>query len=195
MKSSIREWLFSVKTNFSNLSSNLKDYFDSYGGFVEMVKSPYLVLSFILNLFLYKSWTTSLWISDVKEIIPSILGFSLGAYAIIATFGNETFQKIIADEEEGNNTLYRKINTAFIHFIMVQTLSLLFAILCPSLLALPYGFLEIIVSFVGNMIFIYSIFLAIASVLTIFRVTKIYQRYINVMQKNKICSKDTSHLS
>lgn len=179
----IKNLLSSIKNNFTSLYSNLKDYFDSYGGWIEILKSPYFALSFITNLFLYKSWTTSLWIKDVKEIIPSILGFSLGAYAIIATFGNERFQNLIADEEENKNTLYRKMNTAFIHFILTQVLSLLLAVMCTSLLSESYGFFEIIISFIGNLVFVYSIFLAMAAVLTIFRITKIYQAYINTVKK------------
>lgn len=179
----IKNLLSSIKNNFTGLYSNLKDYFDSYGGWIEILKSPYFALSFIANLFLYKSWTTSLWIKDVKEIIPSILGFSLGAYAIIATFGNERFQDLIADEEENKNTLYRKINTTFIHFILTQVLSLLLAVMCTSLLSESYGFWEIIISFIGNLVFVYSIFLSMAAVMTIFRITKIYQAYINTVKK------------
>lgn len=185
MKDFTKNWLDTISIKFAGVFSNIKDYFNSYGGLYELIRSPYLISSLLFNVLLYKSWTTSLWISDIKGIIPSILGFSLGSYAILATFGNERFQNLITNEDNGENTLYRKINTTFIHFIIIQAFSLLLAILCTSLLSEPYGLLEIIISFIGNLTFIYSIFLAVASVLTIFRITKIYQKYINVNNSDR----------
>ncbi len=167
--------------NINDLKSIYKDYFDSYGGIKEIFCSIYFILSVILNIFAFNAWIDESWISNIQNIIPDIAGFSLGAYAILISFGSEKFQKFISQHNgnETNNTMYKQINTAFIHFILMQIIALIFSILGNSLLTMPYGIIEKIFAFIFHLVFVYSLMLCMAAVFTIFRIARVYQNYNN----------------
>ena len=196
MMHKINNWKQDTIKNTDNVIKKIKKYFDIYGGFYAVFTSIYFWSAFIINIFMITSWTSLCWIQNVKSIIPSIVGFSLGAYAILAGFGTDHFQKFISlkdldkegiskDEEKIfkiANTMYTHINTTFIHYILVQMLSLLLAVLCDSLFSDKMNFLEILVSFIGNLMFIYSLTLSLAAVFVIFDVANLYQEFNNIPQ-------------
>jgi hypothetical protein len=57
------------------------------------------------------------------------LGFSLGGYALLVAVGDENFRALISGEDEdGEPSPYMEVNAAFVHFILMQLLSLIFAL-------------------------------------------------------------------
>ncbi|CDA18665.1 putative membrane protein [Acetobacter sp. CAG:267] len=178
-----RKWRKDSKKNLRSVKENVNDYIISYGGYFSILTSSYFLLAFLLNCLMVSSWISIEWIGNVKSIVPSIIGLSLSAYAILVAFGSEVFQKFISQKLDGekdiNNTMYKQINTAFIHFIVTQMFSLILALLGDTILANPFNFFEIFISFFCNLIFIYSLMLGLAAVFTIFRVAKLYQEFNN----------------
>lgn len=195
----INNWKQDTLKNTDNVIKKIKKYFDIYGGFYAVFTSIYFWSAFIFNIFMINSWTSLCWIQNVKSIIPSIVGFSLGAYAILVGFGTDHFQKFISLKDQVKketlkdkkeifkiaNTMYIHINTTFIHYILVQMLSLLLAVLCDSIFSTKMNFIEILVSFIGNLMFIYSLTLSVAAVFVIFDVANLYQEFNNIPQNKE----------
>ncbi len=180
-----------LKKNFKDVKTIYLDYFKGYGGFHEIVTSVYFVIAVFINLFAYKAWIGNSWIDNIQNIIPDIVGFSLGVYAILISFGNDKFQTFITEKEENKldkpdySTMYLKLNTTFIHFILMQILALILSILGGSLLIEPYGILEIVFAFFCHLVFVYSLMLCVAAVFCVFRIARTYQEYKNYMKPDE----------
>jgi hypothetical protein len=105
-------------------------YYRAYGGFLEFLKSPYLYVSLILTFALYPHWASAEWWEDVLSIMPNLLGFSLGGYAMFLAIGDEKFRGFLAgkeeDEDDGIESPFLALNGAFVHFIIFQVLALFF---------------------------------------------------------------------
>lgn len=191
-------WKQGASKSIKDVINKIKKYFSVYGGFSAVLTSFYFIIAFIINIVMFKSWTSVCWIENVKSIIPSIVGFSLSAYAILVGFGTDNFQKFISlkfkiSKKKKNqkelqiiaNTMYQHINTTFVHYIMIQMLSLLLALICDSLFSTDMNLLKIIISFIGNLMFLYSLTLSIAAVFVIFDVALLYQEFNNSSLANK----------
>ena len=65
-----------------------RKYWSLYGGTKAILTSPYFHVSLLLAVICspYPKWQES-----TLTIVPSILGFSLGGYAILLAFSNEKF--------------------------------------------------------------------------------------------------------
>ena len=73
-------------------------YWRGYGGIIALLSSLYVWLSLVITLIIainncdqQNLWE---WYENVINIIPSILGFALGGYAILVGFGDEKFLSI-----------------------------------------------------------------------------------------------------
>ena len=61
------------------------------------------------------------WHELAIGIIPNILGFTLGGYAILLAFGNEKFMFLISGEfADKKPSPFLVLNGAFVHFIVIQ---------------------------------------------------------------------------
>ena len=162
-------------------------YWKVYGGIHALIKSAYLHLALLITFLLLPLW----WHMEISErivcwytlcinIIPNILGFTLGGYAIFLAFGDKQFLKIIAETSENPNeiTPFLKVNGAFIHFIIVQCCSLILAII-GNTWKLQYGLIAIL----GVLLLIYSLLTALAAAFALLNLGNWYNRYLNT-QKN-----------
>ena len=101
-----------------------------FGAIKNIFYTPYLHSSILLALFsVLLAPSTTYWTDLAIDIIPSMLGFSLGGYAIIIAFGDDKFREFLATTKIENKSLFMIINATFIHFIMSQVIALLLAIL------------------------------------------------------------------
>jgi hypothetical protein len=78
-----------------------------------------------LTIICYPFWTETNedgrpWAQAAIEIIPSILGFSLGGMAILLAFSNEKFLEAIRQGGKVNSAFMSAV-VAFFHFILFQT--------------------------------------------------------------------------
>lgn len=143
-------------------------YWIAYGGKEALFKSIYfwiaLFLAFIIAVVSVFSDTPWDWQDRVMTTVPSILGFSLGGYAILVGFGDEDFRKCIRGKRKGERaSLYMRVNAAFLHFIFVQFLCLLYAVVTESLFINKI----FIFYFLGVFFFIYALMTIIATSLAV----------------------------
>lgn len=164
-------------------------YWTSYGGFRSLLKSPYFWMALIITLFLYPTWSQPGWWNDVITIMPSLLGFSLGGYALWLAIGDDDFRKLISGSRtDGKPSPYMTVNATFAHFIILQIIATIIAIIAksyyfklsednPLFILTTYKAFQIICGtgyFFGYFIFIYALLSALAATLALFRVSSWY---------------------
>lgn len=143
-------------------------YWNAYGGFKALWGSFYLwtalVLAFLLTLVALSGDSSESeiwnWADETINILPDVLGFSLGGYAMLVGFGDENFlQAIRGADEDGTASPYMEVNAAFVHFILVQALALIFAVVAKSLGVYDYLF----VYYFGCVLLVYALLTILAT--------------------------------
>lgn len=169
----------------------IRQYWSTYGGWNDFLVSPYLHISLLLTVVTYGAWTEKSWWDQVLTIVPSLLGFSLGALAIFLGFGSERFRDVISGKRldaSDKVSPYMSVTAAFTHFIVVQIAAVTVAVVSAALFKLPSPVQDSIffvannigrtgLWVVGYWLFLYALCLATASVLAVFRVAGWYDTH------------------
>lgn len=180
----------------------LSRYWKAYGGFKALFSSAYLYFAIVLSILMAPAWLNNPWHELVLSIMPSVLGFSLGGYALLIAVGDESFRALISGEDEdGEPSPYMEVNAAFVHFILMQILSLIFGLFANayyfkleespvlyqyiSELNFPIGAIILIGNFIGYTTFIYALLLAVAATLAILRMSSWYDHMHTEIKKQK----------
>lgn len=158
-------------------------WWEAYGGWSAIFKSRYFAFAFPLALvsFPFQNWMALH--EPIMSVIPSLVGFSLGGYAILMAFGNTAFQRILAnagkdDPKRPQGPVYLEVSATFVHFILLQFTSLGMALAWNGiqnfLELFGYSsssmFLKIVASLVW-FCFIYALLAGIAATLWIFKLS------------------------
>lgn len=170
-----------VLPTYEKTVKNFGKYWTIYGGLSAMLKSAYLHAAVVFSALAYPLWSgkDSDWPSIALGVTPSILGFALGGYAVLFAFGDEKFRLIISGpDKDGRASPFMEANAAFVHFIVVNVVSLAFAVL---LKAWPHACLPIM-GF-AFCVFSYSLFTALAAVMGIFHVAGWADKYAETEKK------------
>lgn len=151
---------------YKNVFKSLDIYWHSYGGRKDLISSPYLHISVgfsFIATFIHFFSPTWLWFDLARDILPSLLGFSLGGYAVFLAFGNEKFIKAIkGPDEDGSPSPFMLVNGAFVHFILLQAVTLLYGIFFKVL-----DINWLLVACFGYLLLTYSILSLVAATLVI----------------------------
>ncbi|TOK10904.1 hypothetical protein CGI25_07445 [Vibrio parahaemolyticus] len=129
--------------------------------------------------------------------MPNILGFTLGGFAMWVAIGDEKFKSLIAGaDDEDEISPYMEVNATFTHFVLLQLLSLVLAIIAKNFDHVIIGNDFMLAgarayAFIANFIFIYAILTAVAAVLAILKVAKWYDDYQTEL--NKQAEKDSNN--
>lgn len=171
--------------------SSISIYWEAYGGWKALWASIYLRISIFITLICSHSLLSSKWMDDAITALPSLLGFSLGGYAVWLSIGDERLKRILfTNKDTTKPSAYMRVNAAFVHFIFLQIICLMYAYL------LKYNDVGVILNFFENywifnnkfyfikdfavnlsnafgfFLFIYSIFSMLAAVFAIFRIAR-----------------------
>lgn len=201
-----------TKTQYDHLHEVLSNYWQSYGGIKSFFSSPYLHMTIVISVFMWPVWTQEGWWDVVINILPSVVGFSLGGYAIFTAFGNEDFKYAISGvlnkegEKSKNKVEYSpfiQANASFLHFIIMQLVALILALLAQARFynSLPetikcmaedaltikgvflVEWLTKLLWFFEFSLFVYSLSLAFAATFAIFRMALWFDDSVTI-QKN-----------
>ena len=159
-------------------------YWDNYGGLKAIFTSPYFIISILFSIIIFTfSDSKEKWYDMPLSILPNLLGFSIGAYAVILVLGNGDFWKYIALDKKNN--LFMQINGSFVHFIFIQVVTIIFSIICKtlSLESAP-------IYFIGITLLIYAILTAFAATLAILELSKYYQVFLSKLNDAKTSSQE-----
>lgn len=165
-------------------------YWTAYGGWGAWVRSPFLWLSVALLVPTYNFWFTKPWWDQVISVLPNLLGFTLGGFAVFLSLGDEKFKSVISGADPAENgapSPYLAICASFLHFVLVQGVALLFAIVVKATsfdatvefagITHPFQATRFIADAFGYWLFIYGLSLACAAALGIFQVAHLFDEY------------------
>lgn len=195
-------------TQYKGVIRILGTYWRAYGGLRALIGSPYLHLSLLLAGASYGEWSKPGWWNTVISVEPSLLGFSLGGYAIWLAVGDERFREVLARaQSKGSESAYLRISATFAHFILFQFLALMAALMARAMYAFELDFrltvsvidagepfeliaryVKLVLSFTAYWLFVYSLCVALAATMAIFRVSTWYSKY----QENRLAQRRNS---
>ncbi len=177
-----RAILSCMKEEYLFLGKDLKDYVYYFGPLRDIFKTPYFHFSLLMALItgIFTS-EPSIWAEYALSMLPGILGFSIGGYAIIITFGDNEFRKFLvkAKTSEGKSILM-VVNGAFIHFIMAQTLSLVLAYIVESI-----DIKNLFINIILCLPFFYSLVFCVAIAFEIKTISQWYKKFIDNQPNTK----------
>ncbi len=171
--------------------SSISIYWEAYGGWKALRSSIYLKIALFITFICFQAWLSNKWMDDAITALPSLLGFSLGGYAVWLSIGDERLKKILfANKDNTKPSAYMKVNAAFVHFIFLQIICLMYMYLLKynstgAILTFFekgwifknefYLFKDIIINLfnaLGFFLFVYSILSMLAAVFAIFRIAR-----------------------
>lgn len=178
---------------YKSVAGVFSDYWHAYGGTVKLLTSPYLHTAFLLLLLTAPSWS-GVWETGAKvgegwwdqsiAVLPNLLGFTLGGFAIFMGFGDEKFNALLAEPaSESTVNDYVALCAHFVHFITVQAVALMVAIVVKSFqfyspIADPIRdwlpLLNGIVGAFGCLLFLYALTSVLAAAMHVFRIARLY---------------------
>lgn len=163
----------------------LPAYFKIYGGFNAIASSLYFWVSVAVSIVCAKYFFKPGWWELVLEVVPGLVGFSIAGVAIFVSLGSDKLRASIAGKVPGSeeSSPFIDFMAMFTHFIVVQLLALILAILSKSIFESPVSEFPALVSlvdsfrspvwFVGGLLFIYAAMLCVALALEIYRLAEI----------------------
>jgi hypothetical protein len=171
-------------------------YWSAYGGFSAFIKSPYFHLSLLLLALTYNIWSNIEWWDISISVLPNLLGFTLGGFAVFLAFGDDKFREMLIesddeaeDEEDGKNnraSLYVELCATFVHFIFLQITAFLLALISKSLY-FQYDWPNCIANMIANLtlffwgfgflFFLYSMTSILAATMHLFRTATWYEMH------------------
>lgn len=163
-----------------------KRYWIAYGGWEAVLYSRYLHVALLLTPFCWGAWSKPLWWDTVIGVLPNLLGFTLGGFAIFVGFGDERFKASLAAPEKDPHqpTVYRELCATFVHFIFVQVIALLLALVSkgmwfkaplPDQILASLPLMNAVWGAVCYATFLYAITSVIAIGLHVFRIATMYE--------------------
>lgn len=180
------ELLFSkLEDQYSGIWSGFSLYYKTYGGITSLITSPYLHISILLTLILNPYWTSEArelyWHNITLDVLPNVLGFTLGGYAILLALGDDFFKKSIAEQVEDETSLFMAVNGAFIHFITVQSIAIMLA-----LIGLSWNIKTGVMAFSGVLFLVYALMSAIAAAIAILEMADLFNLITNNNNDKKL---------
>lgn len=120
-----------MASQFKPFASRIRRYFHSYGGWVAIFRSPLFLTAVLVSALGYGNWLmTDKWSAIAQSLIPNLLGFSLGTYAILFSLMTGRLKRALkAKKNDRDVTFLDEINATFFHFILVQVVTLIWAFL------------------------------------------------------------------
>lgn len=178
---------------YGDLFEKISVYWKVYGGWPALRSSPYFHLSLLALALTTNRWIAPGWWSDVIDVVPSMLGFTLAGFAIFLGFGDSEFLKLISGNDDEQITVsspYIEFSSRFMHFVLVQVLALFFALIAqsfdfppPDCISSVTKWLVPIGSMIGYWVFLYGLATGLASGVAIFDLAKTYDDYTSQVKR------------
>jgi energy-coupling factor transporter transmembrane protein EcfT len=178
------------------LGALLHLYWRAYGGVRGFTRSPFLWVSLVLVVVTAHFWVVEKWWEQVLSILPGLLGFTLGGFAIFLGFGDDKFKSIISGAKAGDPTPspYLQVCATFLHFVLIQTCGIVVALLAQATdfpltgplveLGRFLGSVKWIAGLFGYWLFLYGLCLAVAAALAVFRVAYWFDTFKQLTEEN-----------
>lgn len=182
-----------------------RQYWKAYGGLSELLHSFYLHIALILLALTLNTWISPIcqngsscvaWWDQSISVLPNLLGFTLGGFAIFIGFGDEKFRALLAEPEADEKlpTVYVELCASFVHFILIQILALTLAVIAkswwfyaswmePLRNILPW--LNGIIGAIGYGFFLYALMSLLAATMHVFRIAGLYAAHQKIQSSSR----------
>lgn len=159
---------------------------EAYGGWRALIASKYFIIASLLMGPTYSQWANPGWWETVFSIVPNLLGFTIGAFALTIAYGDDRFKQLLATSvDNGDSSPLREMSATFLIFIAVQTIALIGALTCKGMWEfgnrlIPSEFLKaieiagLVLWAASYLLFIYGILLALAAARWIYMLAVVY---------------------
>jgi hypothetical protein len=94
--SAIARGVAAIRDEYRFVCQDLFDYFQRYGSWAAVARSPYTHLAVVVTACSYPLWMHGTWSDVPLQVLPNLLGFALAAYALLLAFGDERFRSFLA---------------------------------------------------------------------------------------------------
>lgn len=186
-----------VRAAYKGVHSAFGRYWAVYGGMAYVLGSPFCHAAVVLTVLCAPFWWSGDWWEKSFAVLPSLLGFSVAAFALLLAVGDDKFKAALGTErKEGSASTLNDLAAKFFHFLLVQVIALVFAFLA---LGRPATWLVQNISafdvstalgvfllvgtkvfhFLGFFLLSYSVLAALAATLSLFRVATIFSRFVS----------------
>ena len=169
----------SLLASFRGLQKSISIYWNAYGGLKAMLRSPYFYAALIITFESKAYWSVDsdpIWYNLTLSVIPNLIGFTLGGYAILLGFADEKFRKfIILNNNNISSSQFMVVNSTFVHFILMQCLSLIIAVVGQG-----WNYKSGCLALLGFFIFIYAILTSIAATFALLRLANAYSIFVKM---------------
>lgn len=172
-----------IKKQYGGVKGSLDKYWHLYEGWPALLSSPYFHLALLVTALSFPAWSgkpVTPWYETVTSIIPNMLGFTLGGYAILLAFGDDFLDVACGEDPDGTPSPFMKNNAAITHFLIVQVTTLLYAVMLA-----PHKVSTGIFAAIGYASFVYTICTALAAILAIFNISSLIDKIYSQLQKNR----------
>lgn len=160
----------------------------SSGGTKSMLLSFDFYLALVVWALSSPMWLSAKWHDQVLAVLPNLLGFTLGGFAIFLGFGSDDFKRAITHSDE-HSSPYLSVNSAFLLFVTFQVAALFSAVISSALWSIetPALLHDWIVHIqyaskigggVGYFLFCYSLAFVLRAAIRIFRLGRWYNAYL-----------------
>ncbi len=163
---------FDIFRQWRNQLKTIKHYWNVYGGWWALLRSPYLQTACVLTAICIWWWpeTKNGYVGNASDIaisvLPNLLGFTVGALAIVLAFSSANIFKTIA--ESGNpRSFFITLTANLVHFISVQILALICGIMA-KMLGLR------ILDMLALLLLIYAVLVVFSAAIQLFETALIY---------------------
>lgn len=162
----------------SGLLPNLRHLYFEYGGLLSAVRSGYALVALACSCLAWRHIATEAWASMAVDALPSIIGFSIAAYALLFSLLDTESRKLLRSPSPALNgrSPLMALASAIPHALVIQTLGFLIAVIYQSK---PFPTLpnwstasqltNWAISCVGLFLFLYGIILVLGASLSIFK--------------------------
>ncbi|MCR1770870.1 hypothetical protein [Burkholderia glumae] len=161
-------------------------YFKAYGGFKILFESVFFWAALFITAISYPYWSSKEWWSVVTTVLPTILGFTIAAFALVIGIGTGTFKRQLhRPGKDGKPPLYLKVSGIFVHQIVIQASAIIFSVTLAALWLWPAPteepwvaineYARLVSWAIGFFLFAYSLVLVIAGALNLYTLAKLIQ--------------------
>jgi hypothetical protein len=178
-------------------------YFTAYGGWLALIKSPFLWCAAAVSILLIPTWNTDWAANSVLSVVPAMLGFSIAAFTFSLGIGTDKF-RILMGRRFNGQSIVGALSVSFVHFVVVQVVSLLFSFVArshwvafflgvvgvewqslPSIVQLFLSASRWLLGGISTLIFVYAILCALPAIFGIYDAASSFQAFAELEKDEK----------
>lgn len=154
----------------------LRNYWAAYGGRDALLRSPYVHISAFLTAVCCVFWSRGENAAHAADIavgvLPNLLGFTVGALAIVLAFSSADIFKLLSEDGEPTS-FFLTLTANLVHFVFVQVVALITGIVAKIV---EFRFLDILSLF----LLLYAVLVTLSAAFQLFQTARIFNARASV---------------